>query len=79
MSADRRAECGCIGWLCGLCGKQCWTCREGGADEYPDLCDDCWDYVIGPDSQLSEDRDCDAQLVAEMKRIMRRLAAQEAA
>lgn len=72
---ERQSECGCHGWECELCGKWCWSCKEGGADEYPEFCDDCWYFVVG--DPRPGDEDSDEQLEAECIRIMRRLVRRE--
>lgn len=49
-----------------------WGC-SGGADDYPEICDDCWSYVVGPDHLRDDDDDSEKQRAAEMLRILRAL------
>jgi hypothetical protein len=85
MSVEQReCECGCIGWECGLCGAWCWSCKEGGADAYPDFCDRCWCDVMDAGERVlakmdSYDDGQPEQLEAEMRFMMRRLARREEA
>lgn len=65
---ERRSECGCAGWHCGACGKLCWACSEGGADDWPELCDACW-AVVMRESRDGEEPDEATQMIRLMRRM----------